>query len=186
MEPDGSMQVPPGAYPVGWYDGSPTPGELGPAVLAGDVDWEGEPGACYGLRELRPGDTVVVDRADVGSSPTRPTRQYAGSGARTALPRDALDLLVTMVRSNSPTSGTRIRRAGWARALGPVLRGQGRGTSSECLRRPRSKCQQLHGAGPPSRGQVMNGARTNPPPEQRRSSACGWREPEAGLPLLII
>ena len=58
------MQVPQGAYPVGWYDGSPTPGELGPAVLAGHVDWEGEPGAFYGLRELVPGDTVVIDRAD--------------------------------------------------------------------------------------------------------------------------
>ncbi|MDT0274900.1 class F sortase [Blastococcus goldschmidtiae] len=64
LESDGSMEVPPGAYPVGWYDGSPTPGRLGPAVLAGHVDWEGEPGAFYGLRELRAGDTVVVDRAD--------------------------------------------------------------------------------------------------------------------------
>lgn len=64
LERDGSMEVPPGAYPVGWYDGSPTPGELGPAVLAGHVDWEGEPGAFYGLRELLPGDQVVVDRAD--------------------------------------------------------------------------------------------------------------------------
>jgi sortase (surface protein transpeptidase) len=64
LERDGSMEVPPAAYPVGWYDGSPTPGELGPAVLAGHVDWDGEPGAFYGLRELRPGDTVVVDRAD--------------------------------------------------------------------------------------------------------------------------
>jgi sortase (surface protein transpeptidase) len=64
LERDGSMEVPPGAYPVGWYDGSPTPGQLGPAVLAGHVDWKGEPGAFYGLRELRPGDTIVVDRAD--------------------------------------------------------------------------------------------------------------------------
>jgi hypothetical protein len=64
LQRDGSMEVPPGAYPVGWYDGSPTPGELGPAVLAGHVDWEGEPGAFSGLRALRPGDTVVVDRAD--------------------------------------------------------------------------------------------------------------------------
>ncbi|MGY2127461.1 class F sortase [Blastococcus sp. SYSU DS0617] len=61
---DGSMEVPPGAYPVGWYTGSPTPGELGPAVLAGHVDWAGEPGAFYGLRELVPGDTVLIDRAD--------------------------------------------------------------------------------------------------------------------------
>jgi sortase (surface protein transpeptidase) len=61
---DGSMEVPPGAYPVGWYDRSPTPGRLGPAVLAGHVDWEGEPGAFAGLDELLPGDTVEVDRAD--------------------------------------------------------------------------------------------------------------------------
>ncbi|WP_299959029.1 class F sortase [uncultured Modestobacter sp.] len=64
LEADGAMEVPPGAYPVGWYDGSPTPGQLGPAVLAGHVDWDGEPGAFYGLRELLPGDEVVVDRAD--------------------------------------------------------------------------------------------------------------------------
>jgi len=64
LERDGSMEVPGGAYPVGWFDGSPTPGELGPSVLAGHVDWSGEPGAFYGLRELLPGDEVVVDRAD--------------------------------------------------------------------------------------------------------------------------
>lgn len=61
---DGSMEVPPGPYPVGWYDGSPTPGELGPAVLAGHVDWRGEPGAFHGLHELVPGDEVTIDRAD--------------------------------------------------------------------------------------------------------------------------
>ena len=64
LERDGSMEVPPAGYPVGWYDRSPTPGQLGPAVIAGHVDWEGEPGAFYGLRELLPGDEVVVDRAD--------------------------------------------------------------------------------------------------------------------------
>jgi sortase (surface protein transpeptidase) len=69
LKGDGSMEVPPGAYPVGWYDGSPTPGELGPSVLAGHVDWAGKPGAFFGLRELRPGDRVVVDRAD-GTSAT--------------------------------------------------------------------------------------------------------------------
>jgi sortase (surface protein transpeptidase) len=64
LERDGSMEVPPGAYPVGWYDGSPTPGQIGPSVLAGHVDWEGERGAFYGLRELLPGDDVVIERAD--------------------------------------------------------------------------------------------------------------------------
>jgi sortase (surface protein transpeptidase) len=64
LQRDGTMQTPPGAYPVGWYDRSPTPGQLGPAVLAGHVDWKGQHGAFYGLHELQPGDTVVVDRAD--------------------------------------------------------------------------------------------------------------------------
>jgi hypothetical protein len=66
---DGSMEVPPGAHPAGWFDQSPTPGELGPAVLAGHVDWNGEPGAFAGLRTLQPGDQVLIDRAD-GSTAT--------------------------------------------------------------------------------------------------------------------
>jgi sortase (surface protein transpeptidase) len=64
LENDGSMEVPPGACPVGWYDRSPTPGQIGPAVLAGHVDWAGQHGAFFGLKELRPGDWIVVDRAD--------------------------------------------------------------------------------------------------------------------------
>ena len=68
LERDGSMEVPPGAYPVGWYDRGPTPGELGPAVLAGHVDWHGDRGVFYGLQELLPGDPVIVYRADGGSA----------------------------------------------------------------------------------------------------------------------
>ncbi|MFW3170253.1 class F sortase [Geodermatophilus sp. CPCC 206100] len=64
LEADGSMEMPVGAYPVGWYDRSPTPGEIGPSVIVGHVDWAGDRGAFYGLRALRPGDRVVVDRAD--------------------------------------------------------------------------------------------------------------------------
>jgi hypothetical protein len=66
---DGSMEVPPGGDPVGWFDRSPTPGELGPAVLVGHVDWAGEPGAFVGLRTLAAGDQVLVGRAD-GSTAT--------------------------------------------------------------------------------------------------------------------
>jgi sortase (surface protein transpeptidase) len=64
LNPDGSMELPPGAKPVGWYDKSPTPGQLGPAVLVGHVDWGNQNGSFYGLRVMRPGDRVVVDRAD--------------------------------------------------------------------------------------------------------------------------
>ena len=64
LQRDGTMETPTGAEPIGWYTGSPTPGALGPAVLAGHVDWDGEPGTFYGLRELLPGDEISVLRAD--------------------------------------------------------------------------------------------------------------------------
>ncbi|MCW2636914.1 MAG: secreted protein [Blastococcus sp.] len=61
---DGSLEVPPEGFPAGWYTGAPTPGELGPAIIAGHVDWNGQPGVFYGLRDLKPGADVSVDRAD--------------------------------------------------------------------------------------------------------------------------
>ena len=64
LETDGSLEVPAEGFPAGWYSGSPTPGELGPAVLAGHVDWSGEPGVFYDLRALRPGDELSVERED--------------------------------------------------------------------------------------------------------------------------
>jgi len=67
LRADGSMQVPPGGFPAGWYTGGPTPGERGPAVIAGHVDWNG-PGVFSRLQDLRPGDQVMVTRAD-GSRP---------------------------------------------------------------------------------------------------------------------
>ncbi len=64
LQPDGSMEVPLGASPAGWYTGAPTPGELGPAILAGHVDYGGSAGVFYRLRDLEPGDTVEVTRQD--------------------------------------------------------------------------------------------------------------------------
>jgi sortase (surface protein transpeptidase) len=64
LRADGTMQVPPAAFPAGWYSGAPTPGELGPAILAGHVDWAGHLGVFSRLRELKPGDEVTVARQD--------------------------------------------------------------------------------------------------------------------------
>jgi LPXTG-site transpeptidase (sortase) family protein len=60
---DGSMEVPPGGFPAGWYTGGPTPGELGPSVIAGHVDMKG-PGVFYRLHQLKRGDTIIVTRKD--------------------------------------------------------------------------------------------------------------------------
>jgi sortase family protein len=59
---DGTMETPPEAYPAGWYTGAPTPGELGPAIIAGHVNWAGDAGVFAKLHELEPGDQVAVVR----------------------------------------------------------------------------------------------------------------------------
>jgi len=64
---DGSMEVPPAGFPAGWYTGAPTPGELGPAIIAGHVDMKG-PGVFYDLHKLKPDDEVTITRKD-GSTP---------------------------------------------------------------------------------------------------------------------
>ena len=60
---NGALDVPPSGFPAGWYTGAPTPGELGPAVITGHIDWNG-PGVFFALRKLTPGAVVTVTRAD--------------------------------------------------------------------------------------------------------------------------
>ena len=61
--PDGSMQVPASFSVAGWYDEGPPPGEPGPAVILGHVDSTTGPAVFWRLRDLRPGDQVVVTSA---------------------------------------------------------------------------------------------------------------------------
>jgi hypothetical protein len=61
---DGSMQVPTDGRTVGWYTKAPTPGSLGPAVLAGHVDFHGRPGTFARLAALKAGDRISVVRQD--------------------------------------------------------------------------------------------------------------------------
>lgn len=64
LQSDGTMEVPFGGFPGGWYTGSPTPGELGPSIIAGHVDWDGAPGIFYKLKDMSDGDTITVTRQD--------------------------------------------------------------------------------------------------------------------------
>jgi hypothetical protein len=61
---DGSIALPSKAALAGWYAGGPRPGQPGPAVIIGHVDWDHGPAVFFRLTELRPGDEVDVDRAD--------------------------------------------------------------------------------------------------------------------------
>lgn len=64
LQADGSLEVPPGADRAGWYTDSPTPGELGPAIVAAHVNWNGEDGPFADAAEMKFGDRVRVARAD--------------------------------------------------------------------------------------------------------------------------
>jgi sortase (surface protein transpeptidase) len=64
LKADGSLQVPSDPYMAGWYTGSPTPGEAGPAVIDGHVDRVGGIAIFWRLRELKPGDVIEIDRED--------------------------------------------------------------------------------------------------------------------------
>ena len=61
---DGTLTPPRSFTAVGWYADGPAPGDLGPAVLAGHVDTASGPAVFARLRDLGPGDTVQVVRAD--------------------------------------------------------------------------------------------------------------------------
>jgi sortase (surface protein transpeptidase) len=68
LNPDGSVEVPslddPDSKP-GWYRNSPAPGAVGPAIILGHVDSrQYGPGVFYSLKDLHPGDSIEVTRAD--------------------------------------------------------------------------------------------------------------------------
>jgi hypothetical protein len=64
LDPEGALEVPSDAVTTGWYTGGPTPGELGPAVIAAHVNYNKVPGTFARLHELEPGAEATVHRAD--------------------------------------------------------------------------------------------------------------------------
>jgi sortase (surface protein transpeptidase) len=64
LNADGTMEVPRDYGLAGWFTGGAMPGQDGPAVISGHVDSKSGPAVFHRLRELRPGDTIRVQRAD--------------------------------------------------------------------------------------------------------------------------
>lgn len=67
LNSDRSLQVPSGQRydEAAWYEGSPTPGQVGPAVVEGHVTGSGGVASVfYELGDVDPGDRVEVDRED--------------------------------------------------------------------------------------------------------------------------
>ena len=63
---DGVLAAPPPGEleKAGWYARGTVPGQVGPAVIAGHVDWVDRPAVFERLGELRPGDRVAVEMSD--------------------------------------------------------------------------------------------------------------------------
>lgn len=67
LDPGGALEVPAGPRynEAAWYKHSPVPGSLGPAIISGHVDSVRDgPSIFFRLGELRPGDKIMVARAD--------------------------------------------------------------------------------------------------------------------------
>lgn len=58
----GALQVPSSIGEAGWYTGSPRPGAIGSAVIAGHIDSVSGPGVFFRLRAMRPGELIYVER----------------------------------------------------------------------------------------------------------------------------
>ncbi|MDT7724995.1 MAG: hypothetical protein QOI21_1571 [Actinomycetota bacterium] len=64
LNPDNSLEVPPDAVTAGWFTQAPTPGEVGPSIIAGHVDYHRVPGVFVRLRDLEAGAEAIVHRTD--------------------------------------------------------------------------------------------------------------------------
>jgi hypothetical protein len=66
LAPDGTLEEQPfsTASHAAWYRLGPAPGQVGPAVIAGHVDTKTNIAVFFYLSKLRPGDRVVITRAD--------------------------------------------------------------------------------------------------------------------------
>ncbi|HEX2773213.1 MAG TPA: class F sortase, partial [Micromonosporaceae bacterium] len=63
-DPSGALRPPSSYAGAGWFGQGPSPGDTGPAVIAGHVDSKTGPAVFYRLHELRTGDAVSVRRGD--------------------------------------------------------------------------------------------------------------------------
>jgi hypothetical protein len=100
LEADGGMAVPADFGRAGWFTGGPTPGQVGPSVIAGHVDSSTGPAVFYRLRELRPGQAILVERADgrrlrfvVEQARSYPKDQFPTAAVFGPVPEAALRLI---------------------------------------------------------------------------------------------
>jgi sortase (surface protein transpeptidase) len=64
-DPAGGIEMPAlFDWTTGWYTGSPSPGQLGPAIIVGHVDTYKGISVFWKLRDVKPGDEIQISRTD--------------------------------------------------------------------------------------------------------------------------
>lgn len=64
VDKTGQLQTPSNVFDTGWYNGSSLPGQPGAMLIDGHVSSWTTNGVFYGLKTLKPGDTMQVIRGD--------------------------------------------------------------------------------------------------------------------------
>ena len=64
VDRSGTMYTPQNLWNAGWYQGGPVPGAPGDAVIEGHAGYPKAPLLFAGLRQLHPGDRIIVVLAD--------------------------------------------------------------------------------------------------------------------------
>jgi Sortase domain len=66
LDRNGAVDPPPFTSPdeVAWYRGGAKPGAMGVAIFVGHMDTRSRPAVFYRLGDIRPGETIKVDRVD--------------------------------------------------------------------------------------------------------------------------
>ncbi len=65
LDTAGAIQLPPVlSWNTGWYNGSPTPGQIGPSIIVGHVDSYQNISVFWRLRYVQPGALIYIKRTD--------------------------------------------------------------------------------------------------------------------------
>ena len=114
---NGALQVPPTTAVAGWYTGSPRPGSIGSAIIAGHIDSVAGPGVFFRLSQLQRGDRVYVRRADGTLAVFKVTEVQMYAEGRLSHRRRCTARFPTRSFGSSPAAGPSITAPGRTSAI---------------------------------------------------------------------
>lgn len=64
VKSNNELKAPANIYDAAWYEGSAKPGEEGAVLMNGHVHGPTQPGVFFGLKKLKSGDKITIERGD--------------------------------------------------------------------------------------------------------------------------